>query len=158
MTAAIARTHERLIALTLSDAFVVHRHRHALLGFIESEVDVLFANEGEIAALFETESFDEAADAVRSLVKIAALTRSEQGSVVVAGPTTHLIPAVAVQKVMDTTGAGDQYAAGFCYGLSQGRSLEVCGRLGSLAAAEVIAHYGPRPQVSLKDLAARAGL
>jgi len=156
--AAIGRTNERLIALTLSDAFVVDRHRHALLGFIENEVDVLFANESEITSLFETDSFDEAAEAVRSIVKIAAVTRSEKGSVVISGPSSHLIPAVAVQKVVDTTGAGDQYAAGFCFGLSQGRSLEVCGRLGSLAAAEVIAHYGPRPQVSLKDLAVRAGL
>ncbi|HET9160587.1 MAG TPA: adenosine kinase, partial [Caulobacteraceae bacterium] len=129
--AAIARTHERLIALTLSDAFVVDRHRHALLGFIESEVDVLFANESEITSLFETDSFDEAAQAVRSIVKIAAVTRSEQGSVVVGGPSTHLIPAFPVEKVVDTTGAGDQYAAGFCFGLAQGRSLEVCGRLGS---------------------------
>ncbi|HET9161797.1 MAG TPA: adenosine kinase, partial [Caulobacteraceae bacterium] len=156
--AAIARTHERLIALTLSDAFVVDRHRHALLGFIESEVDVLFANESEITSLFETDSFDEAAQAVRSVVKIAAVTRSEQGSVVMGGPSTHPIPAFPVEKVVDTTGAGDQYAAGFCFGLAQGRSLEVCGRLGSLAAAEVIAHYGPRPQVSLAELAAKAGL
>jgi len=156
--AAIARTHERLIALTLSDAFVVDRHREALLGFIQSEVDVLFANESEITSLFQTASFDQAAEAARSVVQIAAVTRSEQGSVVIAGADSHLIPAVAIEKVVDTTGAGDQYAAGFCFGLSQGRSLEVCGRLGSLAAAEVIAHYGPRPQVSLKELAAKAGL
>lgn len=156
--AALARTNDRMIALTLSDAFVVDRHRHALLGFIENEVDVLFANESEITSLFETGSFDEAAAAVRSIVKIAALTRSERGSVVVSGPSTHLIPAVPIEKVVDTTGAGDQYAAGFCFGLAKGRSLEVCGRLGSLAAAEVIAHYGPRPQVSLAELAAQAGL
>jgi sugar/nucleoside kinase (ribokinase family) len=156
--AAIARTNERLIALTLSDAFVVDRHREALLGFIESEVDVLFANEGELASLFQTRSFEEAAGAVRSLVKIAAVTRSEHGSVVVSGHETHAISAFPVEKVVDTTGAGDQYAAGFCFGLATGRSLQVCGRLGSLAAAEVIAHYGPRPQVSLAELAAKAGL
>jgi sugar/nucleoside kinase (ribokinase family) len=156
--AAIARTNERLIALTLSDAFVVDRHRHALLGFIESEVDVLFANESEITSLFETDSFEEAAEAVRSIVKIAAVTRSEQGSVVLNGPSTHKVHACPLEKVVDTTGAGDQYAAGFCFGLARGRSLDVCGRLGSLAAAEVIAHYGPRPQVSLAELAAKAGL
>jgi sugar/nucleoside kinase (ribokinase family) len=156
--AGIARTNERLIALTLSDAFVVDRHRHALLGFIENEVDVLFANESEITALFEASSFESAAEAARALLKISAITRSEKGSVVISGPSTHVIPAVPVQKVVDTTGAGDQYAAGFCFGLAMGRSLEVCGRLGSLAAAEVIAHYGPRPQVSLRELAVGAGL
>src|SRR5436190_9132591 len=156
--AGIARTNDRLIALTLSDAFVVDRHRHALLGFIESEVDVLFANESEIISLFEASSYEAAAEAARALIKISAITRSEKGSVVISGPSTHVIPAVPVQKVVDTTGAGDQYAAGFCFGLATGRSLEVCGRLGSLAAAEVIAHYGPRPQVSLRELAASAGL
>ncbi|MDB5453522.1 MAG: adenosine kinase [Caulobacteraceae bacterium] len=156
--AAIARTNERLIALTLSDAFVVDRHRHALLGFIESEVDVLFANEAEIMSLFEADSFEVAAEAARALIKISAITRSEKGSVVISGPSTHAVAAVPIEKVVDTTGAGDQYAAGFCFGLATGRSLEVCGRLGSLAAAEVIAHYGPRPQVSLRELAATAGL
>jgi sugar/nucleoside kinase (ribokinase family) len=156
--AGLARASDRLIALTLSDAFVVDRHRAALRGFIETEVDILFANEAEITSLFETASFDEAAAAVRGLTKIAAVTRSEQGCVVVAGDQIHTIEAVPVEKVMDTTGAGDQYAAGFLFGLTQGRSLEHCARLGSLAAAEVIAHYGPRPQVSLRDLAMEAGL
>ena len=156
--AALARTNNRLIALTLSDAFVVDRHREALLGFIESEVDVLFANEVEIKSLFQTDDFDVAASAVRGIARIAAVTRSEKGSVVISGAGSHPVPAAPVEKVVDTTGAGDQYAAGFCFGLAQGRSLEVCGRLGSLAAAEVIAHYGPRPQVSLQTLAAQAGL
>ena len=156
--AGLARASDRLIALTLSDAFVVDRHRAALRGFIETEVDILFANEAEITSLFETASFDEAAAAVRGLTKIAAVTRSEKGCVVVAGDQIHTIEAVAVEKVMDTTGAGDQYAAGFLFGLTQGRSLEHCARLGSLAAAEVIGHYGPRPQVSLRDLALEAGL
>jgi sugar/nucleoside kinase (ribokinase family) len=155
--AGLARASGRQIALTLSDSFVVDRHRTALLGFIETQVDILFANEAEITALFET-GFDAAIEAVRSLVKIAAVTRSEQGSVIVSGEETHRIAASPVEKVVDTTGAGDQYAAGFLFGLSQGRPLDVCGRLGSLAAAEVISHYGPRPQVSLKDLAAAQGL
>jgi sugar/nucleoside kinase (ribokinase family) len=155
--AGLARASGRQIALTLSDSFVVDRHREALRGFIETQVDILFANEAEITALFETD-FDAAIEAVRGLVKIAAVTRSEQGSVIVSGDETHRVPAVPVEKVVDTTGAGDQYAAGFLFGLSQGRPLDVCGRLGSLAAAEVISHYGPRPQVSLKELAAAQGL
>jgi len=155
--AGLARASGRQIALTLSDSFVVDRHREALLGFIESQVDILFANEAEITALFQT-GFDEAVEAVRGHARIAAVTRSEQGSVIVSGDETHRIPAAPVEKVVDTTGAGDQYAAGFLFGLSAGRPLDVCGRLGSLAAAEVISHYGPRPLVSLKDLAAAQGL
>ena len=155
--AGLARASGRRIALTLSDSFVVERHRGALLGFIESQVDVLFANEAEICALFQCD-FGAAVTAVRSHAKIAALTRSEHGSVIVADAKTHAIPASPVEKVVDTTGAGDQYAAGFLFGLARGRPLEDCGRLGSMAAAEVISHYGPRPQVSLKDLAAAQGL
>ena len=156
--AGLARASGRLIALTLSDAFVVHRHRNALLGFIDSEVDILLANEAELAALFETDDFDAAARALRGRARLAAITRGAQGSVILAGDDLHAVPAAPVQKVVDTTGAGDQYAAGFLYGLAQGRALDVCGRLGSLAAAEVISHYGPRPQVSLQDLAIGAGL
>ena len=155
--AGLARASGRRIALTLSDSFVVERHRGALLGFIESQVDVLFANEAEICALFQCD-FGAAVTAVRSAAKIAALTRSEHGSVIVADAKTHAIPASPVEKVVDTTGAGDQYAAGFLFGLARGRPLEDCGRLGSLAAAEVISHYGPRPQVQLSDLAAAQGL
>ncbi len=155
--AGLARGAGRLIALSLSDSFVVHRHRPALLGFIDSEVDILFANEDEITALFETD-FDAAAEAVRGRAKIAAITRGAKGSVVIAGDAAHEIAAGPVDKVIDTTGAGDQYAAGFLHALAQGHSLSVCGRWGSLAAAEVISHYGPRPQVSLKDLVAAAGL
>ena len=156
--AAIARASERLIALTLSDAFVVHRHRDALLGFIDSEVDILLANEAELTALFETSSFDIAVRALRGRAKLAAVTRGEKGSTVIAGDQIHDIAVVPVEKVVDTTGAGDQYAAGFLFGLAKGRPLDACGRLGSIAAAEVISHYGPRPQVSLQDLAIGAGL
>ena len=155
---AIARTSNRLIAITLSDAFVVERHREALLGFIDSQVDIVFGNEVELASLFQTDDFDAAAAAMAGRARIAAITRSEAGSVVLAGDQRIAVPAVAVQKVVDTTGAGDQYAAGFLFGLARGRPLNVCGRLGSLAAAEVISHYGPRPQTSLRDLAAAAGL
>ena len=156
--AGLARASGRLIALTLSDAFVVHRYRETLLGFIDSEVDILLANEVELTALFETDDFDAAARALRGRARLAGITRGAEGSVILAGDDLHAIPATPVQKVVDTTGAGDQYAAGFLYGLAQGRSLDVCGRLGSLAAAEVISHYGPRPQVSLRDLAIGAGL
>jgi sugar/nucleoside kinase (ribokinase family) len=155
---AIARTHSRMIALTLSDSFVVERHRAALLGFIDSEVDIVFANEAELCALFETQSLTEAIEALRGRANIAAITRGAEGSTVLAGDQIYQIAASPVDQVLDTTGAGDQYAAGFLYGLARGRSFAHCGQLGSIAAAEVISHYGPRPQVSLKDLVAQAGL
>ncbi len=156
--AALAHGSGRMIALTLSDGFVVERHREGLMGFIESQVDLLFANDTEIRALFQTDDFDAALDALQYRVKLAAVTRGPQGSVILSqGERVHVAPE-QVDKVVDTTGAGDQYAAGFMYGLSKGRSLQVCGQLGSLAAAEVISHYGPRPQVSLKDLAATRNL
>ena len=155
--AALARGSGRMLALTLSDAFVVERHREALLGFIESQVDLLFANEVEATALLQAKSFDEAVAGLRERVKLAAVTRSEHGSVILSEGERLTVAADPVEKVVDTTGAGDQYAAGFMFGLSRGRPLQACGRLASLAAAEVIAHYGPRPQVPLKDLAAAKG-
>jgi sugar/nucleoside kinase (ribokinase family) len=155
--AALAHGAGRKIALTLSDSFVVERHRGGLLGFIESQVDLLFANESEILALFETDSFDEACEALRTRCDLAAVTRSDKGSVILSRGQRLTVKAEPVEKVVDTTGAGDQYAAGFMFGLSRGRPLQQCGQLASLAAAEVISHYGPRPQVSLKDLAASRG-
>jgi sugar/nucleoside kinase (ribokinase family) len=155
--AALAHGAGRKIALTLSDSFVVERHRGGLLGFIETQVDLLFANESEILALFETDSFDEACEALRTRCDLAAVTRSDKGSVVLSQGQRLTVKAEPVEKVVDTTGAGDQYAAGFMFGLSRGRPLQQCGQLASLAAAEVISHYGPRPQVSLKDLAASRG-
>ncbi len=155
--AGLARGSGRLVALTLSDSFMVDRHRAGLVAFTDAEVDVLFANSDEITSLFETD-FDQAVAAIRGRCSIAAITRGEKGSVIVTGDQIHQIEAVPVEKVVDTTGAGDQYAAGFLFGLAQGLSLPHCGRLGSLCASEVISHYGPRPQVSLKDLAAKARL
>ena len=155
--AGLAHGSGRMIALTLSDSFVVERHRGALLGFIEGQVDLLFANESELLALFETDSFDAAAEALRQRVKLAAVTRSEKGSIILSEGERLTVAAEPVEKVVDTTGAGDQYAAGFMFGLSRGRPLQQCGKLASLAAAEVISHYGPRPQVPLKDLAASKG-
>ena len=145
-------------ALTLSDAFVVDRHRAGLLAFMETDVDVVFANESEVKALFETDDFDTAAKALAAKVKIAAVTRGAQGSVVLSGGEVLAVPAEPVAKVVDTTGAGDQYAAGVLYGLAHGRPFADCARLGHLAAGEVISHYGPRPQVALKALAAAKGL
>jgi sugar/nucleoside kinase (ribokinase family) len=156
--AALARGSGRMLALTLSDGFVVDRHRAGLLAFIESQVDLVFANEVEIRSLFQTDSFDEAMAEIVLRAKLAAITRSEHGSVIANHAETYSVPAYPVEKVVDTTGAGDQYAAGFMFGLARGRSLPDCGRLGSLAAAEVISHYGPRPQVSLQALAAEKGL
>jgi sugar/nucleoside kinase (ribokinase family) len=154
----LARASSRLIALSLSDSFVVERHREALLGFIDTEVDIVFANEAEITALFQVPDFDAAVRAVRGRAKLAAVTRGAAGSTIVSGDDIHHIDAYPVEKVVDTTGAGDQSAAGFMFALAQGRSLDHCGRLGSLAATEVIGHYGPRPQVSLRELAAANGL
>ena len=155
--AVLARTNDRLIALTLSATFVVESFREVLIDFIEQQVDILFANEEEIAALFQTKDFDEAVALTRPHVKIAALTCGAQGSVIIGGGEVHKVAAEPV-KLMDTTGAGDAYAAGFLYGLSHGRPLNLCGKLGSIAASEVISHYGARPTVSLRDLAIKAGL
>ncbi|MBO0692341.1 MAG: adenosine kinase [Acidimicrobiaceae bacterium] len=144
------------VALSLSDSFCVERHRESFLELAEKEVDLLFANESEILLLFGVDSFDKAAAAAADLNLVAALTRGAQGSVVVAGSELVSVPAAPVEKVIDTTGAGDLYAAGFLYGFTHGEDLERCARLGTVAAGEVIGHFGARPQVSLRDLATRA--
>lgn len=141
--AAAARAAGRKVALTLSDPFCVHRHRDAFRALVREDVDILFANEAEIAALYEAE-FDAAAEAVRAEVAIAALTRSEQGSMVVAGGETVRVEA-APAKVVDTTGAGDAYAAGFLAAWARGEGLAACGALGSRAAAAAISQMGARP-------------
>jgi sugar/nucleoside kinase (ribokinase family) len=147
-----ARAAGRKVALTLSDPFCVERHRAEFRTLLE-HVDVLFANELEICSLYEVDRFDDALARVRGHCEIAALTRSERGSVVVAGNDAHVIEAQPVDVVVDTTGAGDQYAAGFLFGLTRGHDLATCGRLGSLAASEVISHLGARPESSLAELA-----
>ncbi len=156
--AAAAHAAGRKVAITLSDTFVVARWRAELLAFIEASADIVLANEGELAALFETDDFDVAADKLAAMVEIAAITRGEHGSVLVSGHDRIAVAAYPVSKVVDTTGAGDQYAAGFLLGVARGLTLEQSGKLGSLAAAEVIAHWGPRPMVKLSDLAAEHGL
>jgi len=142
----------RQVALSLSDAFCVHRHRAAFRDLVNGHVDILFANETEITALYETNTFAEAAAWARRDVALAALTRSEAGSVIIQGGDTVEVAAVPT-TVVDTTGAGDAYAAGFLAGLTSGKPLAECGRLGSIAAAEVISHYGARPQADLRKLA-----
>ena len=157
-SAAAAHAAGRKVAITLSDAFVVHRWRTELLAFIEASADIVLANEAELAALFETEDFDAAAARLASMVEVAAVTRGPAGSVVLSGDERVEVAAFPVEKVVDTTGAGDQYAAGLLLGLARGLSLQEAGKLGSLAASEVIAHWGPRPMTSLETLARDAGL
>lgn len=152
--AAIAHEAGRKVALTLSDPFCVERHRAAFLDLVEHHVDILFANELEICALYQVRDFDAALPHVRGHCELAALTRSAKGSVLVNGNRMHVVRAHPVEAVVDTTGAGDLYASGVLYGLAQGLDLPTCGRLGSLAAAEVIAHVGARPMVPLAELAA----
>jgi sugar/nucleoside kinase (ribokinase family) len=153
----IAKKAGTKVAFSLSDPFLMGRYRGEFLELLQ-RLDILFANEDEAKALFEVEDFDDVLQAFKPMNKIAAITRSEKGCVVVYGAEVHVVDAVPVARVVDTTGAGDQFAAGFLYGLTHGRGLADCGRLGSLAAAEVISHYGARPEVSLKDLAAKAKL
>lgn len=148
------------VALSLSDPFCVDRHRDSFRELVAGHVDILFANEAEILSLYQVGSFDDALQRVRKDCQIAALTRSEKGSVTVSGDEVHVIDAVKAGKVVDTTGAGDLYASGFLYGLARGAGLATCGRLGSICAAEAIAHMGPRPEADLEALAkpALAGL
>ena len=151
--AAAARAAGSQVAFTLSDPFCVDRHRDEFRDLVADEIDVLFGNESEICSLYEVDDFDAALQEVRRHCQIAALTRSEHGSVVIGRNEVHVIAAEPVDRLVDTTGAGDQYAAGFLYGLTHGQDLATCGRLGSMAAAEVISHYGARPAVSLAKLA-----
>jgi sugar/nucleoside kinase (ribokinase family) len=160
------------VALSLSDPFCVDRHRAAFRELVQGEVDILFANEAELCALYETGDFALAAAAVRGHVAVAALTRGPHGSVVLGQGEAHSqgeaeahsqgeahdIAAMPVDHIVDTTGAGDLYAAGFLYGLTRGLPLPSCGAIGSLCASEIISHVGARPETALRDLVASAGL
>ena len=142
------------VALSLSDAFCVDRHRADFLTLVKEGADIVFANEKEITTLYQVNSFEEAADRALADCELAVLTRSETGSVIVTEGETLVVPAERLSEVVDVTGAGDLYAAGFLYGLTQGAPLSTCGRIGSLAAAEVVSHIGARPETSLRKLAA----
>jgi sugar/nucleoside kinase (ribokinase family) len=156
--ARIAHRAGRRVALSLSDPFCVDRHRAAFHELVAGEIDILFANEAEICALYETADFAQAAAAVKGHVAVAALTRSARGSLILADGRAHDIAAAPVEHVIDTTGAGDLYAAGFLYGLTRGLPLPTCGSIGSLCAAEIISHIGARPEAALAELVAAAGL
>ncbi|HET9902291.1 MAG TPA: adenosine kinase [Xanthobacteraceae bacterium] len=149
----------RVVALTLSDSFCVDRFREEFLALVRSgTVDLLFANESELKSLYETADFDTALRALREDAALAVVTRSEKGCVVVTREHTQAVPAFPVERVVDTTGAGDLFAAGFLFGLARGRDLETAARLGNLAAAEIIQHLGARPECALRDRAAENGL
>jgi len=150
--ARVAHAAGRMVSLSLSDAFCVQRHRAAFLDLIEFHVDVLFANEAELLALFETSDLDAAIAAVGTFAPLVAVTSGAAGSRIVAPDRTITIEAEPVERLVDTTGAGDLYAAGFLYGLATQAPLEECGRLGSFAAAEVIGQYGGRPLRPLRSL------
>ncbi len=154
--AAFAHAAGAKVALSLSDSFCVNRHRDAFLALVDHHVDVLFANEAEIAALFESDDFDASIARLRELTDIAAVTRDARGSVIVTKERVIDIPASPAVQVIDTTGAGDIYAAGFLFGLTSGAPLEECGRLGGLAAASIIAHVGARPRTPLRELLTKA--
>ena len=148
--AKIAHESGRLVSLSLSDSFCVTRHHDEFLALVRDHVDVLFANEDEIMTLYGASSFDEALQKVRHHCGIAALTRGPGGSVVVSGNDIHVLDAAPADKVIDTTGAGDAYAGGFLYGLTQGCSIADCGRIGGIAASDIIGQFGARPQAALK--------
>jgi sugar/nucleoside kinase (ribokinase family) len=150
--ARLAHAAGREVSLTLSDAFCVERHRESFLELVAHHVDVLFANEEEIIALYRAATFEEAMQRVRGHCRVAALTRGARGSVVLSGDEFHVIDAEPVERIVDLTGAGDLYAAGFLWGLSRGLDLPSCGRVASIAAAEVIGHIGPRPERRLREL------
>ena len=157
--AAAAHEAKRMVALTLSDAFCVDRWRDEFLGLVRSgTVDLLFANAAELHSLYQTADFDTALTALRGEARLAVVTRSENGCVVVSRDQVLAVPAAPVERVVDTTGAGDLFAAGFLTGVAQGAGHERAASLGALAAAEVIQHLGARPQTSLKDLAQERGL
>jgi sugar/nucleoside kinase (ribokinase family) len=150
--AQVAHDNGRMVSLTLSDSFCVDRHRDDFRDLVSDEVDLLFGNDAELTSLYQTDTFFEAVVELRRHCRFAAITVGSKGSIIVTPDHLLEVPAKSVGKVLDTTGAGDLYAAGFLRGITTGESLERCGELGSIAAAEVIGHVGPRPLVELRTL------
>jgi sugar/nucleoside kinase (ribokinase family) len=150
--ARIAHDAGRMVSLTLSDSFCVDRHRDDFLSLVDDDVDLLFGNESELMSLYQTESFDASIAALRKQCPLAAITCGARGSLIVTADEQIAVPVVPVRRVVDTTGAGDLYASGFLFGLTAGMPLADAGQLGSIAAAEVISHVGPRPLVELRTL------
>ncbi len=153
----VAKSAGRKVAITMSDVFCVDRHRESFVHLIRTHCDLVFANEAELMAIYQTDNFEEALNQIRTDSQIAAITRSSKGSVIVSGSDTWTAPVTAA-PVVDATGAGDQYAAGVLYAITHGLSLQEAARLGNLCAGEVISHIGPRPAVNLRELAVAAGL
>ncbi len=155
LAATVARQAGRMVALSLSDPFCVDRHRSDFCDLLNDHVDVLFANEEEIKSLYRVDTFDAAMQRVRGHCRIAALTRSKKGSVIISGDEVHVVDAVPIKPVVDTTGAGDAYAAGFLYGITHDFDLVLSARIGGIVAAEVISHFGARAEVPLDALVRR---
>jgi len=159
MAAKIAHEHRKQVAMTLSDPFCVNRYRDEFLELMRKRtVDIVFSNEEEAKSLYQTDSFDAAVAAIRKDCPLSIITRSEKGAVIVTPDQTLAVPAIEIDELVDTTGAGDLYAAGFLFGYTKDRSLEDCARLGSLAAGTIIQQIGPRPMMSLEAVASQAGL
>jgi sugar/nucleoside kinase (ribokinase family) len=152
--AELAHGADRKVALSLSDPFCVERHRAEFRDLVDGHVDLVFANEHEVCSLYEAATFDDALQAVRGCCEVAALTRSEKGAVVLRDGEVHVVDAEPAAKVVDTTGAGDLFAGGFLRGYTQGKGLYDSAHIGAIAAAEVISHFGARPEASLTALVA----
>ncbi len=155
--AEVARAASRKVALTLSDRFCVDRHRESFRYLVKGHIDILFSNESEITGLYENDDLNAALDIARKECPLVIVTRGEHGSLIATGSETVEVAPMPAAKVVDSTGAGDQYAAGFLFGYAKGRSHAECGALASLAAAEVISHMGPRPEQNLRALALKSG-
>ena len=157
MTKAARFAHDagRQVALTLSDPFCVDRHRDSFRDLVLNHVDILFANEQEIISLYQAENVHDALERARADCKLVAVTRSAEGSLVATGDGVHQVGAFPVERVVDTTGAGDLYAAGFLFGNTHGHNIATCGRIGAIAAGEIISHIGARPETDLQELVRR---
>ena len=153
--ATVARQAGRMVALSLSDPFCVDRHRNDFRNLVNDHIDIIFANEEEIKSLYQVNTFDAAMQGVRGHCRIAALTRGDKGSVVISGDEVHVVDAAPVSRVVDTTGAGDAYAAGFLFGVTHDFDLAQSARIGGIVAAEAIGHFGARAEVSLDELVRR---